>query len=90
MSKTKIEWATEVWNPVTGCTKVSPSCANCYAARMANRLKGRYGYPADDPFAGKGATMKPGLFDSYGQLGWYALSTMIAGGYAWLVWAVTR
>lgn len=34
---------------------------------------------------------KPGLFDSYGQLGWYALSTAIGGVYAWLVyWAVTR
>jgi len=47
---TKIEWATEVWNPVTGCTAVSSGCANCYARRMAHRLIGRYGYPADDPF----------------------------------------
>ena len=47
---TKIEWATEVWNPVTGCTPVSAGCANCYAARMAKRLRGRYGYPADEPF----------------------------------------
>ena len=47
---TKIQWADEVWNPVTGCTVVSDGCANCYARRMAKRLKGRYGYPADDPF----------------------------------------
>lgn len=47
---TKIEWANEVWNPVTGCTKISPGCKNCYAERMAKRLKGRFGYPADDPF----------------------------------------
>lgn len=47
---TKIEWCEEVWNPVTGCTKMSPGCKNCYAERMAQRLKGRYGYPADDPF----------------------------------------
>ena len=41
----KIEWTDETWNPVTGCTKVSPGCAHCYAERMAKRLAGRYGYP---------------------------------------------
>jgi protein gp37 len=39
MSKTKIDWTDAVWNPVTGCTPVSPGCANCYAARMAKRLQ---------------------------------------------------
>lgn len=48
---TNIEWATEVWNPVTGCTPVSPGCANCYAKRMATRLAGRCGYPSENPFA---------------------------------------
>jgi len=47
---TKIEWADEVWNPVTGCSPVSEGCRHCYARRMAQRLKGRFGYPADDPF----------------------------------------
>jgi len=42
---TKIEWADETWNPITGCTKVSEGCRNCYAERMARRLAGRYGYP---------------------------------------------
>lgn len=42
---TKIEWTDETWNPVTGCTKISPGCKNCYAERMARRLAGRYGYP---------------------------------------------
>lgn len=50
MADTKIQWATKVWNPVTGCSPVSPGCQNCYAKRMANRLRGRYGYPEDDPF----------------------------------------
>ena len=34
-----IEWTESTWNPLTGCTKVSPGCANCYAERMALRLK---------------------------------------------------
>lgn len=47
---TKIEWCDETWNPVTGCSPISEGCKNCYAARMANRLRGRCGYPADEPF----------------------------------------
>jgi len=35
---TKIPWTDETWNPVVGCTKVSPGCQNCYAERMAFRL----------------------------------------------------
>ncbi len=34
-----IEWTESTWNPVTGCTKLSPGCAHCYAERMARRLK---------------------------------------------------
>lgn len=48
---TKIEWATETWNPITGCTPFSEGCKNCYAKRMAGRLAGRFGYPKDAPFA---------------------------------------
>lgn len=40
MKKTKIDWADYVWNPVTGCTKVSAGCKNCYAERHANRFWG--------------------------------------------------
>lgn len=50
---THIEWARnpdgtkgETWNPITGCTKVSSGCLNCYAERMSKRLAGRFGYPA--------------------------------------------
>jgi len=35
----KIEWTESTWNPVTGCTKISTGCKNCYAERMALRLK---------------------------------------------------
>ena len=34
-----IEWTESTWNPVTGCTKISPGCKNCYAERMAERLQ---------------------------------------------------
>ncbi len=37
--QTSIEWTHWTWNPVTGCTKVSQGCKNCYAERMAKRLK---------------------------------------------------
>ena len=50
MNNTKIEWCDSTWNPVTGCTPISEGCANCYARRMATRLRERCGYPEDDPF----------------------------------------
>lgn len=37
-NNSKIEWTESTWNPVTGCTKVSAGCQNCYAERMAKRL----------------------------------------------------
>jgi len=37
--KTAIEWTESTWNPVTGCTKISPGCQHCYAERMSARLK---------------------------------------------------
>jgi len=38
-STSSIEWTNSTWNPVTGCTKVSPGCQNCYAERLAKRLQ---------------------------------------------------
>jgi protein gp37 len=38
-SKSAIEWTGATWNPVTGCTKISPGCLNCYAERMTRRLR---------------------------------------------------
>ena len=37
--RSHIEWTESTWNPVTGCTKISPGCAHCYAERLARRLK---------------------------------------------------
>jgi len=37
--RSRIEWTEASWNPVTGCTKASPGCFNCYAERMAKRLQ---------------------------------------------------
>lgn len=39
MAISSIEWTESTWNPLTGCTKISPGCKNCYAERMAKRLK---------------------------------------------------
>lgn len=39
MAQSTIEWTEQTWNPVTGCTKISPGCKHCYAERMAKRLK---------------------------------------------------
>lgn len=44
--KSAIEWTDATWNPVTGCSKVSPGCAHCYAETLAlTRLAGKPGYP---------------------------------------------
>lgn len=47
-TQTEIEWTEQTWNPVTGCTKVSSGCKNCYAEAMARRLQamGVAGYEA--------------------------------------------
>jgi len=37
-TKSSIEWTESTWNPLTGCTKISPGCKHCYAERMAKRL----------------------------------------------------
>lgn len=42
---TKIEWTDATWNPVTGCTKVSPGCDHCYAEGIANRFAGGAAWP---------------------------------------------
>ena len=39
MKTTKIEWTDKTWNPITGCTKISAGCANCYAEIMSKRLQ---------------------------------------------------
>lgn len=46
MAESSIEWTEHTWNPTTGCTKISPGCKNCYAEKMAGRLRamGAAGY----------------------------------------------
>ena len=48
--RSRIEWCTATWNPVTGCTKVSPGCAHCYAERFAERFRGVPGSPYEQGF----------------------------------------
>ena len=46
----RIEWTEETWNPVTGCTKVSPGCRHCYAERFSERFRGVPGHPYEMGF----------------------------------------
>ena len=44
-NNSKIEWTDATWNPVRGCTKISPGCAHCYAETFAERFRGVPGTP---------------------------------------------
>jgi protein gp37 len=50
MGKTAIEWTDVTWNPVTGCTKISAGCDNCYAERFSERFRGVAGHPFERGF----------------------------------------
>jgi len=48
--ESQIEWTNLTWNPVTGCTKISAGCDNCYAERFAERFRGVPGHPYEEGF----------------------------------------
>jgi protein gp37 len=48
--RSAIEWTEATWNPVTGCDKVSPGCAHCYAETFAERWRGVPGHPYEQGF----------------------------------------
>jgi len=48
--KSAIEWTNATWNPVTGCTQVSPGCDHCYALTFAERFRGVPGHPYEQGF----------------------------------------
>ena len=50
MQRSSIEWTEATWNPVTGCTEVSPGCAHCYAKTFAERFRGVPGHPYENGF----------------------------------------
>src|SRR5215469_12924396 len=45
-----IEWTDATWNPVRGCTKISPGCKHCYAQTFAERFRGVKGHPYEQGF----------------------------------------
>jgi protein gp37 len=49
--RSAIEWTEATWNPVTGCDKVSPGCAHCYAETFAERWRGISGHPYEQGFS---------------------------------------
>jgi len=56
MNGSRIEWTDATWNPVTGCTEVSPGCDHCYARTFANRWVGISGHPYERGFE---VTLRP-------------------------------
>jgi protein gp37 len=48
--KSSIEWTEATWNPVRGCTKISPGCTHCYAETFAERFRGVVGHPYEQGF----------------------------------------
>src|SRR6266567_4330968 len=48
--QSSIEWTDATWNPVRGCTKISPGCKHCYAERFAERFRGVKGHPFEHGF----------------------------------------
>ncbi len=48
--RSQIEWTDATWNPVRGCTKISPGCAHCYAETFAERFRGVAGHPYKQGF----------------------------------------
>ncbi len=67
MSITSIEWTEVTWNPVTGCSKVSPGCLNCYAERMAKRLQAMGQRNYRDGFAVRTHELMLGLPDTWSR-----------------------
>ena len=49
-TNSRIEWTDATWNPVRGCTKISPGCKYCYAERFAERFRGVKGHPFEQGF----------------------------------------
>src|SRR5712671_4782063 len=49
-SNSNIEWTDATWNPIRGCTKISPGCAHCYAETFAERFRGVPGHPYERGF----------------------------------------
>lgn len=58
--KSKIEWCDASWNPVTGCTKVSEGCRNCYASTFSERFRGTPGHYFENGFD---LTLRPDKLD---------------------------
>ena len=49
-TQSRIEWTDATWNPVRGCSKISPGCAHCYAETFAERFRGVKGHPYEQGF----------------------------------------
>ncbi len=68
-----IEWTDTTWNPVTGCTKISAGCDNCYAARFSERFRGVPGHPFETGFFHKDIPRAhiAAVFDTMEKADWH-------------------
>ena len=64
--RSSIEWTNATWNPLTGCTKISAGCDNCYAERFSERFRGVAGHPFENGFD---LTLRPQRLEQ--PLGWH-------------------
>lgn len=68
MAKSKIEWTEKTWNPIVGCSKVSPGCEHCYALRMAHRLSSNPNRHIRAKYRGTTKVMQNGKINWTGQI----------------------
>jgi hypothetical protein len=62
---TQIEWTDATWNPVTGCTKITAGCDNCYAERFSERFRGVPDHPFENGFGARFANVAAAIMETY-------------------------
>jgi protein gp37 len=75
-----IEWTNATWNPVTGCDKVSPGCAHCYAETFAERWRDIPGHPYQQGFDCQWPSVSPRGRSSDFPSGGHLFSLLVAIG----------
>src|SRR5437667_420547 len=75
----QIEWTDATWNPVRGCTKISPGCKHCYAETFAERFRGVKGHPYEQGFELRLVSIET-LLEDLGEIDLSGIDWVIVGG----------